>query len=72
MLTLPGQLLPFRAKKRYLSPPGKSSTFPCMTSADLARMQSCLSLMNAKLYLNGFFNLAHIFLRKNVGAVKKP
>ena len=31
-----------------------------------------LFLMNAKLYLNGFFNLAHICLRKNASAVKKP
>ena len=31
-----------------------------------------LFLMNAKLYLNGFFNLAHICLRKNASAVEKP
>jgi len=46
----------------------------CLTSnyGEFAIINWLAFLMNAKLNLNGFLNLAHIIFRKNTSTVKKP
>ena len=64
---------PLQGERKLYQPTRKVKHLPLQRHLQtLSACQSRLFLMNAKLYLNGFFNLAHIFLGKNARTVKKP